>query len=252
LEFRELTPSLVTFLGAGCSEHLLSGIESSSFIRQRNNWFLSNMPFGLTGLLMIDWGRIVGFSIEIPIEYAPLPIFGNNIIVILCYWTQPAISTSKHKNLLLVQVMERLERKNYGGVVVFSSGNLDTPIWEAFGFEKITECDFMGIPSNMMFRKFSNISPPSFQNPTPVPPPRQRKYAIDIFCPAYCPLGSLIMSRVIKQSPSFAQTAELRVHDTSSREVVIRSGRVFGTYINGKDITREILQNTPIKKIIKK
>ena len=252
MDFRELTPSLVTFWGAGCSEHLLTGIESSSFIRQRNNWYIANIPLGLSGLFMMDWGKIVGFSIEMPIDYVPLPIFGNNIVVILCYWTQPVMSTSKHKNLLLIKVMERLERKGYDGIVVFSPGGIDNPVWEAFGFEKITECEFMGMPSYMMFRKYADVSPPSFQSPVSLLPPRQRKYTIDIFYPKYCPIGSLIISKVIKQSPNFAQIAELRVHDTSYRDVVLSSGRVIGVYLNGEDITREIIQNTPIKKIIEK
>ncbi|RKZ35116.1 hypothetical protein DRQ33_00515 [bacterium] len=250
MEFRELTSSLVTFWGSGCAEHILTGAENTSFIRRRNNWINANIPLRLSGLLMIDWGKIVGFTIELPVEYAPLPLFGKNLATILCYWTQPAISTSNHKNMLLEQTVERLERKSYSGAVVICSNNLDIPIWESLGFETVGELEMLGSANKVMFLNFSDGSLPSFQRPKPLPSPHQRKLALDLFCPAYCPLGGLLMSKVIKQSPDFARQAELRIHDTSSREVVIRSGRVIGAYLNGKNITTKVLQNVPIIKII--
>ncbi|GEM_PF-3192010 len=250
MEVRDLTISFLAFWEGGCASEILDRSLTPLYIRRRNQWINGNIHSGLVGFLLFNQGEVVGFLLAMPVESAPLPIIGNGYSVILCNWVKSVFATPKNKGLLVKVAVEKLRHRGFPGIISMTFAPNELSIWEAAGFSPVGEFDFWGFPVKVMVLRFVSLKQPVLQKPVPLPPPRQKKYAIDVFAPSYCPFGTLVISKVIRQTSDFAGLAELRIHDTGIRDVVIRTGRVFGVFLNGENITRQVLAGVPIMKII--
>ncbi len=250
MEFRELTSSLLTFWGAGCAEHILDPGEYATFIRRRNHWINSNLPRGLSGIVGIDWGRIVSFAFELPIEITPLPVMGSDIAVVVCHWISPPMATYNHKNNLWERIIELVKLRGFGGIALLCTTDTEMPFFESLGFQKIAESDSFGISSLLLFLNLKHSKLPILKKPAFLPPPQKRKFVVDVFYPEYCPLGTILLNRVLRQISTLASQIEVRVHDTAQRDVVLRLGRIMGCYLNGENITSEIISGKSIVDII--
>ena len=251
MEFREFTSSILTFWGAGCAEHILKPLEYTTFIRRRNYCLNAYFQKGLSGIVGIDWGRIVSFSFEMPIEVSPLPILGKNISVVICHWISPPLATNNYKTMLWERTIELIKLRGFGGISLLSPLDAELHFFESFGFSKIAETDAIGITSSLLFLNLTDVSPPAVKQPSPLPPPSKRKYAIDIFYPEYCPIGTLVLNNVLRNIGEVAKKIEVRVHDTIQRDVVLKYGRAFGCYLNGKNITPQIISGKSLSEIFK-
>ncbi len=250
MEIRELTLSYLTFWEGSCAEKMLEEPLVSSYMRRRNQWISANMASGLYALLMLTQGETAGFTIALPIERVPLPLVGTDYGVILCAWVRPAFATSKYKGMLIGSTVERLKHNGFKGIISMAFAPGEIPLWESFGFSEMGEFAFWSFPIKLMALRFEPVELPSLQRPVPLPPPRQKEYAIDVFAPSYCPFGVLLISKVVQQAPQFSRIAELRIHDTGIRDVVLRTGRVFGVFINGINVNRDILSGKSVAEVI--
>jgi len=250
LDFREFTTSALSFWGSSCAENLLGGVGYSTYLRHRNNWINVNLPLGLSGLMMYDCGKMAGFTLEMPIEHAPVPILGKNIGVFICYWTRPEISVPNRKSVMLEKALVRLAGKGYEGVAVICSCWHDEPIWEALGFSQIDTVKILGLNSTVLFKSFINGTKPIIQKPTSLSPPKNKHIAIDIFYQSFCPISTILISRLMKQTPDFLKILEVRMHETSTRNEVMRFGHMKDVYMNGDNITKEILLEKPLSNVI--
>ena len=252
MEIRELTISFLAFWDAGCGATFLDSSLISSYIRRRNQWITGNVSDDLLGLLLFNRGKAIGFVIAMPIEKVPLPVVGEGYGVVLCNWVDPDFASLKYKSVLVGAVVEKLKHRGFGGVISTAFYPNELPMWESFGFSFLGKFDFWGFPVNLLMLQFVALRKPVIQRVVALSPPRQKKYALDVFAPSYCPLGVLVVSRIIKQSSEIARFVELRIHDTGLREVVIKTGRVFGVFLNNVNITRYVLAGVPIIQIIER
>ena len=250
MEFRELTSSLLNFWGLGCAEHILDSRDYMTFIRRRNHWVNRNLSRGLSGIIVFDWSRIIAFSLEIPIDIAPLPILGNNIVVVLCHWVAPPIANPNRKRMLIENVVDRMKSRGFSGMSLVCPHKLELPLFESMGFLTVSQIDCICPNSFLLFLNLNGGEPPVVKQPPPIPPPKKRTFALDVFYPEFCPIGTVLLNRILRQIASVSSLVELRVHDTSTRRVVLELGRTLGCYLNGENISSKILLGVPLKQII--
>ncbi len=250
MEFRELTASVLAFWGAGCAEHILSGAEKQAFVRRRNQWIVAHLGKGLSGVVMLDWGRIVGFTLELPVEYAPVPAMGKGIVAVFCSWTAPAVTNPAHRKLLWEHALERFPRRGYKAVLAAAPFDVDVPLLEALGFRKIGEGAHPRARTSFMFKEFVACQPPVLKRGAPIPPPKHRKFALDLFYQPFCPLGTVILNEVLNQVGGLAQRVELRIHDAADKRVVMEFGITLGCFLNGRDVTLSVVAGEPLADIL--
>lgn len=250
MQFRELTSMLLASLGLGCTRYLLDSLERTIFIRRRNQWVDSNLPLGLTGLIAADLGETASYTLEMPIELAPMPLIGKNICVIVCYWISPHMATANQKKLIWERVIERVAHRGFSGIALVCPAKIEMLVFQSMGFSIVCDTECMGTASSMVFLDFKNGTAPAMKKPATLALSKRESNVLDIFYPPFCPIGTLLFSRVRNQLIGNSLGIEPRAHDTGTRESVLEFGRTMGAYLNGKNITADILRGAQIEDIV--
>jgi GNAT superfamily N-acetyltransferase len=224
----------------------------------RRKWLEEMMDKGLNILVALETVSSSTIAVALveylPIELAPEPVAGRDLLFINCIWV---IEPFWRKGVAK-QLMEALfeDVKDSKGIAVLAYegdqwfGYFDyMPVWffEKFGFKE-ADRDSSRV---LLWREFKRADPPSLLIPKPEPKDEHEKITVDILWDSQCP-WSVWMRDIILLKARKIPKVKVRAINTDDRHFIERYGVSRGVFIDGEPALKRMANWEEVDKLLKK
>jgi GNAT superfamily N-acetyltransferase len=201
-------------------------------IRQKEWWRYHHVHRGLRTLVAYEGPRAVGHVEFMPIEYAPRPVSGHNLAFINCLYVTPE-ARGRGVGAGLLEAAEHEVRERADGMAVLA--RWAGPVLPARFF---IETGYQPIGSRqgeaLLNKPFRRAASPHFLPVRVLPRQSEGRIPVDFFHCPQCPYSGWVLHQLQREGQLTAPEIDLRVIETSEREVVELWGVANAVYIDGR------------------
>ncbi len=201
---------------------------------EKRRWLEKYLPYGVGGKLAYLDERIVGMLEYSPIEYAPFPVAGNNLLHINCIWVLPQFQRmTAGEGLVKSCVSEALSRGKKGLSVLSYDGTFLMPstFFLHQGFRRVQRRG----SEELMWKELEPSQPPAFLHHEFSPEKNSKKVYVEILCSAQCPWSIMTRQRLERVSRGFGRTVKVHSLRIDDRESVEKFGASRKVFVNGNE-----------------
>lgn len=204
-------------------------------VRLKEGWRYRNTYLGLRTLVAYAGSRPIGQVEFMPIEQAPAPVDGEELLFINCLCVAPRFRRQGVGRALLAEA-EHAAHELRGGVAVVASRQGPAMPADFFLYSGYQRLALRG-EDILLYKLLPGAEPPGFLPRRPPPACDPGHVTVDVFACPQCPRNSWTLERL---RPSLHQRpgVVLRVFDTSERRAIRRWGLAWQILVDGEPITR--------------
>ena len=215
-------------------------------------WNYNTLWTGLRVLVAYEDTTPVGHLELIPIEYAPRPVKGEDLIFIDCLFVAPKARRHGVGSGLL-QACEDRARTHSKGLAVIAypdSPHMPTDFFIEHGFS-IQAAD-VETNTRLMVKTWAEVTAPEFLprhyvSPQAVPPGQA---VVDLFWCGQCPFYARTRDQLMKVAREMHKTVTVREINTDQRLAVEQWGLTNALYINGQSVFKSSPTETEIRQAL--
>jgi GNAT superfamily N-acetyltransferase len=203
-------------------------------VKEKEWWRYHHSYLGLKTWMAYQGVEPVGHIEIIPIEHAPRPISGENLMVITCLHVVDKLQ-NRGIGSALMKVAEEYSFQRDKGITAITNkeGNfMPLPFFEHLGYETIEDREKL----SLVFKSRNGAHPPSLIPPGYYPIPVKDKVSIVYFHCPQCTKSGWVLNCIEKKVMHEKDRVLLQTFNTGDREEVERLGIVQGVYLNGQSI----------------
>lgn len=197
-------------------------------------WNYNTLFKGVRVLVAYEGASPVGHLEYIPIEHAPRPVKGANLLFIDCLFVEPQKRWHGAGAQLLAECEAKAREQNLAGLAVIAypdSLYMPAGFFIEHGFHVVAENDCAWL----MLKNWAEVDAPEFlpcrYQPMPV---AAGQTTVDIFWCGQCPLWAHARDEVLKVAHELGSQVVVREVNTDDRQVIERWGIANGVFINGE------------------
>ncbi|MGD2252458.1 MAG: GNAT family N-acetyltransferase [Anaerolineales bacterium] len=203
-------------------------------ISEKEWWRYHNIHLGLRTLVAYDGPRPVGHIEFMPIEYAPFPVIGENLMMIHC------MLVAKHARGRgfgwgLLEAVEEEARATSDGVAVFAGRS--TSFMPA-GF--FAHCGYRAADRSnydwLLYKPLRDIPPPELLPMRPRSWGKNDRLNVAFFYCPQCPISGWALERIRSQLKKRRDRIDLQVFRLDSRSKIEHYGLARGVFIEGQQV----------------
>ena len=196
-------------------------------------WNYNTLFKGVRILVAYEGASPVGHLEYIPIESAPRPVKGEDLIFIDCLFVEPKMRWHGVGARLLEACEEKAREHARGLAVIAYPDSLFMPagffIEHGFAVVQESECAWL------LLKAWREVKPPEFLPHTYRPaPPLPGRTTIDIFWCSQCPFWVHTRDELLKVAHELGDRVQVREVNTDDRQVMEQWGIANGVFINGE------------------
>ena len=196
-------------------------------------WNYNTLFKGVRILVAYEGASPVGHLEYIPIEHAPRPVKGENLVFIDCMFVQPKQRWHGAGAKLLEALEEKAHEHSSGLAVIAYPDSLFMPagFFIEHGFVTVAEDE----GAWLMLKAWQIVNPPEFLPRRYAPAPQQPgKVAVDIFWCGQCPFWVHARDELTKVAHELGDRVVVREINTDDRAVMEQHGIANAMYIDGQ------------------
>ena len=203
-------------------------------VKQKEWWRYHHSYLGLKTWVAYQGVEPVGHIELIPVEHAPRPISGEDLMIITCLHVVEKAQTHGIGRALLTTAEEYSFSRNKGiAACSFESGNfMPGSFFSHFGYENIAERD----TQILAFKSKNGTPTPMFIPIGYQPIPVKDKVSVVYFHCPQCPRSGSALEKLKKKSRTKKDQVILQTFNTGERKEVERLGISHGVFIDGQVI----------------
>jgi GNAT superfamily N-acetyltransferase len=203
-------------------------------VKEKEWWRYHHNHLGLKTWVAYQGVEPVGHIELIPVEYAPRPISGENLMVITCLHV---VEKAQHSGIgsALMRIAEEYSFQRNKGITAITNKEgsfMPLPFFAHLDYEIIEDRD----SRSLVFKSWNGAHPPSLIPPGYQPIPVKNKLSIVYFHCPQCTKSGWVLKRLEKRIKSEKDRVLLQTFNTGNREEVERLGIVQGAYLNGQPV----------------
>ncbi len=199
---------------------------------EKRQWLEKRLNYGVGAKLAYSDGHLAGMVEYSPIEYAPFPITGDNLLHINCIWVLPMFQKMTiGQNLLKTTVAEARIRRRSGLSVLAHAGPFFMPaaFFDHQGFRLVQKRG----NQELMWKELEACKPPSLLPSSFSPRKHGEKVAVDVLYSAQCPWSIMTRDRIERVSREFGESVKVRLIDTADPRTLAQIGESRKIFVNG-------------------
>jgi GNAT superfamily N-acetyltransferase len=197
-------------------------------------WNYNTLFRGIRILVAYEGTTPVGHLEYIPIEYAPRPVKGEQLIFVDCMFVEPKHRWHGAGEALLTACEEkaRAQAGLHGLAVVAYPDSLYMPagFFAEQGFVTVAEDN----GAWLMLKAWQDVTPPKFMPRQYVPVTRADKTTVDVFWNGQCPFWVKSHECLLHVARELGDQVVVRDINTDDRAVMEQYGIATGVFIDGQ------------------
>ncbi len=201
---------------------------------EKRRWLEGKLTHSVGGKLAYSDGQLAGMVEYSPIEDAPFPVTGENLLHINCIWVLPNYQRATiGENLLKACAAEAQSRGRSGLSVLAYAGTFFMPATFFFrqGFRMVERRG----TQELMWKEIDLCKPPSFLPSAFSPSKDNDKVLVDVLYSAQCPWSIMTRERIERVSREFGKSVKVRSIDTENRPALSKYGESRKVFVDGNE-----------------
>ncbi len=197
-------------------------------------WNYNTLFKGVRILVAYEGASPVGQLEYIPIEHAPRPVTGENLLFIDCLLVEPQKRWHGVGAKLLEKCEEKAHEQHRAGLAVIAYPDslfMPAGFFIEHGFQVVAESECAWL----LMKAWREVKLPQFlpRNYQPVPA-AAGKTTVDVFWCGQCPFWVHARDELLKVAHELGNRVVVREVNTDDRQVMEQWGIANGVYINGE------------------
>lgn len=196
-----------------------------------------------------------GLLENVPIEFAPEPVKGEDQLFIDCIWILPPFWLTGVARSLMEPFFQKARKFGGASVLAYEGDKwfgtslkyMPASFFKRFGFKEVAR-DGSRV---LLFLDLGSGKPPTLIYPKNKPFDKNNKIRMDVLYNSQCPWSKWMIDNIKRNIKKYPKVA-VNIVNTSDRKVIDEFGMSRGICINGKPIIKRMASWKEMKPIIEK